>query len=272
MKNRIICFVLAALICAAMLLPELGSASASGPETSVQAGVDEDLVAGIEFTTAPVFSLEGGARLYENYSFVSYYNGSCLFIYDQNGKAITNTMFQSLYVISDRLLWAKPLGAAGYAIYRDKKPLTNPIYTDFDVQCGCVIAIRDGGRDFFDLDGNRRTVGTLPSGYEARYVTPVGTVVARIRNTSITNSSGDLFYNYSLLDKNGKVLVSSALAGRNEVDTITAMYLDNELMIDGALYDCNGHLICPGYKMTLNENRYVGALSTSSYGESDKYS
>ena len=268
MKKRIICFVLAAVLCAAALLPGLTGTTAAYTEPEAQTGaVDEDLIARIEFTTAPVFSLSGGASLSAGYDLVSYYDGSCSYLYDQTGKAVSATQFQIAGAISDRLLWAKPVGTDKYALYLDRKPLTNAVYTSFEVQCGCVIAKRDGGRDFFDLDGNRRTVGTLPSGYEARYVTPAGTVVARIRNTAISSSTGDLLYNYVLLDRNGQILMSADLVGRNEVEQITAVGLENELLSHGALYDCYGHLICRAYCLTLNENRYIGTGLNSETGK-----
>ena len=261
MKNRIIVGALAVAMSVSALLPGLSPVyAASEPASTPLAAsdyVDADLVASLEFTTPAGFSIDGNAALEPGYGMAEYFTGDGSYYYDQNGSPIISAKVRYAGNISDRLMKVQPLNSDKYALYLDGTPLTEAIYYSFQVHCGCVIGIKDDGRDFFDLDGNVRTVGTLPTGWEPRFVTPIGTVVARIRNTGITSSTGDKFYNYALLDRDGTILVEAFLAGRNEEDVITAEWYEDQLRIGGELYHCDGRP--SGNK--LGEDRYIRVSS-----------
>ena len=261
MKKGISCVALALLISLSLLLPGVSHASAAGTEPTRQEVVlNEDLIAGVEFTTAPIFSLNDSYQLAASYNVVSYwqqYAGNVA-LYNKNGKTVTQTWFWSFGVISDRLFAGKTTANGKYAIYRDGVRITEELYKAYKIQCGCLVCIRDDGRDFFDMEGNRLTLGTIPSGYEPRFMTPAGTVVARIRNTSMSSSTGDLFYNYVLLDRTGKILARSDLTGRNEVETITADHIEDGVLVHNDFYDCIGTLICPSFECRVGTDRFVG--------------
>lgn len=265
MKNRFFVGTMALVMSVSMLLPGLSPVyAASEPASAPLAAanyVDAYTVAGIEFTTPAGFSIDGDAVLSPGYGMVNYFTGNGLYFYDQNGNPIFSTMYSSAFLITDHLMLVKNRDSEKYAIYRDRAPLTDAIYKGYKIYGGCLVGIKDDGRDFFDMEGNVRTVGTLPSGWEPWYVTASGTVVARIRNTAISSSSGDKFYKFALLDREGNILVNSGFSARNDDEGEIYSFSDSELSIDSARYSCDGLKICPGSSIKLGENRYISKSS-----------
>ena len=226
--------------------------------------------AGLVFRSEPVFSRNGyESKLKCKYNTAWYDYGSYQLFLDETGNPITSEKLSSVWMVFGHLQTAKPQGSSNYAVYWKGKRITQPIYTDFIEEGDCLIAIKGGGRDFFGLDGKQRIPRSLPSGWEPRKVSAVGTVVARKYNPDVYDSIGTKYYNEALFDQNGNKLYEHGFYVTDEEEGIY-LYTDQLLRISGgAFMDLYGNFYGAMYGDPDNP-RFVSKTGNSVFEVSDR--
>ena len=213
----------------------------------------------------------------DGYFFYNDGSGKGGVILDPYGVKQTDQRYSRVWGLSYRVLYATPYGSAKGQLLVDGKPVGQAVYTGcVNVNNGsigkytdCLTLTREGGTDFFDMNGNQRYPGKLPSGYVARYVTSAGTTVARKLDTSIIDTGGYTHYTYQLFDQSGKALFPTGDGGIDEFDAIYSPYIDWGLIYSYSLYDLQGKPLSGPFRMLLENDRILSS-SSQKYTITDK--
>ena len=165
MKKRIISLLLALALLCGLFVTGIEPAAAAAPSAAtVAAAQSEDLYAGIEFLTDPIYNaststaMGDSLQVCDGYFFYNDGSGKGGVILDPYGVKQTDQRYSRVWGLSYRVLYATPYGSAKGQLLVDGKPVGQAVYTGcVNVNNGsigkytdCLTLTREGGTDFFD--------------------------------------------------------------------------------------------------------------------------